>query len=189
MHILQFSISLIFFFCFSDLGDAQTTNFGGNYISDLKGGTLIVRLPTNAKAIEHYESKGNTKKADELRKTTAELNREIYRAFNFEYKFSKMRFIYGDDLNKEDSFVFLNENLEIDKSISLETENYFFLDLSEYQEYRNRAYILTQDFERIPKPFPNGNISRLKIGFAGLRSDKDKLNQIAFKLNQRLEKG
>jgi len=191
MYIFKFTFCLFLLLFLTGITDAQKRI--SHDPSDLMSGTLIVRLPTNSKLIHHYESKGNHNKAEEIRNSIDKLNKDIYRAFSEEYTFSDLGFVFGDDLNsdalnRDASFRLLNENLEVDEIIEIDSRNIFYLDLSEYQEFKNRAYVLDYQFNRIPKPFPTGNISRLKIGFAGLKSDEDKLKEIAFKLNHRLNK-
>lgn len=99
-------------------------------INQLKGGALIVRLPTNKLAIDRLRALGNQAAADEKENETIAINKLYYRTFARFYKFSKLYFIYSnysDSLLKGvRSGIFLDSNLVIDNTISM-SESYYLL--------------------------------------------------------------
>lgn len=133
-------------------------------IVNLKKGTLLVRLHKNEAIIKKlkgfHKDKEAKKKAEEVRL----LNLEQYNALAAGYKFSKVAFFFGKDSKsvKSKSFnnIFLDANLEIDTSITIdENQPIFILDVGdiyfEHMSGHQEGYVVLNDrFEQLEKPFP-----------------------------------
>lgn len=168
-------------------------------IVTLKNGNLIIRLKSQDRKIMAYRAAGNKKFADKLERKLFEFNLSMVNAFNENYNFSNVYYIYPDDYelvrNEIPSGYFLNENLEVDSSISISfNAGYYFCEygpvyaetLENSNESRRKVvtntpmqqdalvlkdYTLTQ----LISPFPNYVSIRLK--------DMDKVVE---RLNSRL---
>lgn len=102
-------------------------------------GAIIIRLMLHKKNADLYRAAGNTKLADKLEKDLIAKNKKIASAFLKPYfNFCPVYIIeskdYGRVINKETNGYFLNTNLDIDSSITLEEENFFFLQIGDVYE-------------------------------------------------------
>lgn len=99
-------------------------------IENLKDGALIVRLNFKRKAINALEQSGNMAGAERIRLEQEQENLEIMAAFKSYYKFSPVYFISYDStraaLNGKRSGYFLNEQLQVDPSISMNKDFFLF---------------------------------------------------------------
>ena len=133
-------------------------------ISDLKKGTLLVRLHKNESVINKLKGFHKDKEAKQKTEEVKAQNLAYYKALALGYKFSKIVFFYSEHSEglKKGSYqnVFLNPSLEIDTSISIdESQPIFILDVGdiyfEHMSGHQEGYvILTNQFEQLEKPFP-----------------------------------
>ncbi len=143
-------------------------------IRDLKGGTLLIRLPSRQRKIDAMEQvlsgygpddKGRARMEKLLRQTRQEaaaFNRHMVAAFRDSFDFAKVRFFYDYDTPKlqagETAGVFLNEELKADPSISLPGGPYYVLGFGQtqkdYSDGLEAMYIMDSEFERMMPPFP-----------------------------------
>ena len=98
-------------------------------ISSLKDGALIVRLSKRQRSIDHLIKLGYSEKAAEIRKEQSERNKKWVSAFNENFNFCKVYFIYSEESYKViegnlNDVNFLDSNLEVNNSITF-TEDYF----------------------------------------------------------------
>ena len=144
-------------------------------IKDLKAGVLIIRLPTLQRKIEELTrlseseklSKGQRKRYGKLLRQAMEerdRDRKAYMdAFNELYTFSEV--LYTSDTSTltlkrgVESGYFLNEQMEVEPSISIAGRPYFIMKMGTIQQKDNlsgveAALILNRDFELMRSPFP-----------------------------------
>jgi hypothetical protein len=104
---------------------------GKSQIRDLKSGTLLVRLKADEKRIEAFEKKGDFAKAEKVRKFRRDCNLRVVQAFAGNYKYSKTLFFisYDSEKVKNGQFdgIFVNDSLEVDTSIILDTKKAWFI--------------------------------------------------------------
>lgn len=154
-------------------------DLGKQYINTLRnGGVLIVRLKARTKTISAYLSSGNKNVADRIYEEDTKLNKKIIEAFNNEFRFCPVYFIYANasqQLIKDGKANFLNSQLQIDTSIQLKTDQFLFLDygtsmLNESTNSYNYTYghtvegstpgnsqaftILDKQYSQLHSPFP-----------------------------------
>lgn len=140
-NAIRFGIYSIVFvlFCFSintplmaQEADMSDRLLAFEQIIALKNGALVVRIRTNDKKIELYKNAGKENLAKDLEEKYAERNMEMIKGVKESFTFCPVYFIFSEDfskvLNGERTGIFLNENLEIDNSITLDELTYFFLD-------------------------------------------------------------
>lgn len=104
-------------------------------INQLKEGALVVRLKTNKALIEALKSQGNTTLALEKEKEQHVVNMNTYAAYKDYYDFSKIYFIFSNSsdslLNGARSGIFLDSNLNVDPTISM-NEKFYLLAERDY---------------------------------------------------------
>lgn len=168
-------------------------------IETLKNGNLIVRLKSQDRKIMAYRAAGNKKFADKLERELFEFNQSMVRAFNENYNFSNVYYIYPDDYelvrNEISSGYFLNENLKVDSSISVSfNADYYFCEYgpvyAETLENSNKsrrkvvtatpvqqeALVIKDEYlTQLLSPFPNHVTIRLK-----------EMDKVVERLNNRL---
>jgi hypothetical protein len=178
MYHVSFSTVFIFlmlsFFpqsTFTQQGDvlskAELKEAADQAITALKDGYLLVKLTSDRRKIEELErqvtaSPSNKKLAKKLANTIAhreEFNEKFKAGLKESYDFSKVLFFYDYDAKKllagtREGF-FLNEALEVDPTIALETENFLILSEGSAGDSGIDAYII-HDAKMTPlaKPFP-----------------------------------
>ncbi|MEA3504078.1 MAG: hypothetical protein U9R32_02630, partial [Bacteroidota bacterium] len=100
-------------------------------IHELKNGTLLVRLKTSVNKINALKEMGHFEKADKVKEEQKIENKKIVAAFNKSFNFCDIVFFYSDKsknvMDRDFDNVFLNENLEIDKKIKIDTDKEFFI--------------------------------------------------------------
>ncbi len=77
---------------------------------------LVVRLKTKEKTIEAYRNAGNTKVADRIEADKKKENLGIIDAFEREFRFCPVRFIFSDDTRKlqaRDTISLLNSDMTV----------------------------------------------------------------------------
>lgn len=105
-------------------------------------GVLLVRLRSNANKINALKKyRGEAEARQEQFKQDA-INKEIIQNFNQFYTFSKVYFFYSENskyiLNKEfDKVSFVDENLNVDKSIKLSSDEQFLI--AEFSSNKHKA--------------------------------------------------
>jgi hypothetical protein len=101
-------------------------------VKSLRKGVLVVRLKTREKTIEAYRNAGNMKLAEKIAADKKKENRAITDAFQTEFRFCPVRFIFSEDsrnLVAHDTVSLLNAALEVAGRGSL--KDTFFL-IAEY---------------------------------------------------------
>ncbi len=161
--------------------DADPTNRAQaiHDILHLKGNMLIVRLKTNDRSIDAYEKNGKKELAEKLRNENRERNLKILDAFEREFDFCPVLFMYTSstkDLLAGKQNVFLNDKLEIDSNIKLSNCDYYFAEYgtvrsnTRVDDYRYKGVkhtapssypasdhcflISSKDLEQLREPFP-----------------------------------
>jgi hypothetical protein len=185
------------------------------HIQNLEKGTLIVRLSSKYKNIQALEKallnndrsakdrKRLDKKLHKIRAKQSKANNEICYSFDEYYKFSQFRFVYDTSmvhvLNGKSSGFFLNKNMAIDSSISIDTNSPVYIlsfgqtDASETQNLE--GYIIYDYKNNIPpKPFPYfvrsaygpANFLNALVGKSGSQSPN--FTKMTYRLNNSLTK-
>jgi hypothetical protein len=209
----------LFLFGFCQQAEAQWIRGKDNrmeaseHIQDLEKGTLIVRLSSKYKNIQALEKallsdklsakdrKRLHKELNKIRATQNKNNNEIRYSFDEYYKFSQFRFVYDTAmvhvLNGKSSGFFLNKNMAIDSSISIDPYAPLYIlsfgqtDASETQNLE--GYIIYDHKNNIlPKPFPYfvrsaygpANFLNALTGKSGSQSPN--FTKMTYKLNNRL---
>ncbi len=153
-------------------------DLGRQYITQLKdGGALIVRLKSRDKNIAAYRNSGNTAIAEEMEEKDRTLNRQIMNAFNTQFRFCPVYFIYARNSKKfmeGARNIFVNEGLREDSAIEFNHSFFLFVDFgtallnesvnsytytNQVQEGstpgNSQSYIvLDNDFKQLHSPFP-----------------------------------
>jgi hypothetical protein len=145
------------------------------HIKDLEKGILIIRLSSkhnNIQALEKALLSNNLsakdreqldKKRNKIRDKQSKTNNEIRYSFDEHYKFSQFRFVYDTAMVKvlsgQSSGYFLNANMAIDSSISIDPNApLYFLSLGQTDgtETQNLEGYVIYDYKNktLPKPFP-----------------------------------
>lgn len=113
-------------------------------IKQLKSNALVVRLKTNKLAINALIKNGDTRAAEKKRVETLITDLNIYKAFQKNYKFSKVYFLFSDYtdslLNGVRKNIFLDSNLHIDPSIEM-TENFYLIGEPDYIYNSSIGYV------------------------------------------------
>jgi hypothetical protein len=196
---------IVFFFTTSSFYAQGIDEFSSDkeeayyHIKALKNGSLVVRLKSQDRKIMAYRASGNEKFADKLERELAAFNKDLVNAFINHFKFCDVFFIepndYGLVRNQIPSGYFLDENLEVDSSITMSFKGeYFFCEYSpvyaEALEDNNEArrkivtatpklqealVIKDEHLTQLLSPFPNHVSIRLK-----------EMDKVVEKLNNRL---
>ncbi len=100
-------------------------------IRQLRNGTLLVRLKTSKSKISALRKIGEIAKADKIEKQQEIENKKIISAFNKDFNFCNVVFFFSNKskniVNREFENIFLNDNLKIDNSIKIDTNNSIFI--------------------------------------------------------------
>jgi hypothetical protein len=148
---------------------ATSENTGARtMLRQLSEGVLIVRLNSNDRKIRELERLLNSpevkeksrkrfrKMLDRTREETRQESLDIMKAFDGNYNFSKVLFMYDTASlhlkNGENSGYFLNRELQHDAGISLEDERWHMF----YFRHESPAlfFLLNQQNEQVQRPFP-----------------------------------
>jgi hypothetical protein len=137
-------------------------------LASLREGTLVVRLQSNARKIQELEKAlsdtllGGAQRQrlqDMLSETQAQTpkeSRDIMKAFDGNYNFSKVLFFYDTAsvrlLTGEKQGYFLNRDLQVDSSLSLEGEDWLMI----YFRHQSPSLfkLLDNRLQPVRQPFP-----------------------------------
>ena len=117
-------------------------------LRSLRNGAVIVRLKTNLKSIDAYRKAGQPDIADRIEADRKKQNQKMYRAFQNNFLFCKVYFIYAnetEEFNKGNHKVFLNEDLQHDTTIVFTDTNFVFCEygsveaFSKFDDYKAPA--------------------------------------------------
>ena len=143
-------------------------------VKKLRNGVLIVRLKTKEKTIEAYRNAGNIKLADKIAADKKKENLAIVDAFEKEFRFCPVRFIFSDDsrnLLAKDTISLLTSDLSIQRRASL--NDTFYL-MAEYglplDNVRDKPDVAKHQFETTEGSSPAGS-----LGFVMLNTDNKQL--------------
>ncbi|KAA3652269.1 MAG: hypothetical protein DWP98_01460 [Bacteroidetes bacterium] len=161
-------------------------NHSKKQIRELNSGTLLCRLYTSIPKIEAMKKVGMIEEAAEVEETQRKLNLGIINSFRKNYTYSKVEFFYSYNSesvrNGELSNIFLDDSLNVDSSIIIETSEKLFtvgyqkIDQDSIQIFDQNTYgdgkppratyyggpdfsfnafvIMTQQFQQLDRPFP-----------------------------------
>lgn len=186
------SIIMVLFFTVSNFYAQNVDEFDSDReeafynIVALKNGNLIVRLKSQDRKIMAYRASGNRKLADKLEYELKVFNKDLIKAFINNFNFCNLFFIYPNDYelvrNQIHSGYFLDENLEVDSSITISfNASYYFCEhgpvyaeaLEDSNEARRKIVTATpmqqdalvikdESLTQLLSPFPNHVSIRLK---------------------------
>ena len=123
-------------------------------INQLKNGALLVRLKTNALALEALRKSGKEQQANALERNQAEINRNILEAFQGKFKFCSVYFFFSNysEAVKNKTFdrvVFLNDNLQPDSTIKFTKGTFLVADFGVIEQdtarYAENTLIIPDD--------------------------------------------
>jgi hypothetical protein len=108
---------------------AKSKEIAKQQIKNLKNGALLVRLMTKSNSISALRARGDNYTADKIEKKQTEINVRIVTAFRVEFDFCPVYFFYSDYTQfvkdkQLDGVVFVNDSLQPDSSIKLNSENF-----------------------------------------------------------------
>ncbi len=198
MHrILYFIVAV--FISNTVLGQSKVST-SSELIENLKNGAAVVRLYMNKpkvdmlqKSINDERTGANEKMAlqkmlNEHQEDRAAYVQRTIKAFNDNYNFSKVYFMYDYDQKKLKEGVklgiFLNESGNLDPSIVLNEEHLLIFGRGSNDD----SVVISQlNGEEMPKEFPT-TYKRSVIHLFSFVFSKDKLGNFVGKLNQKLKK-
>jgi len=165
-------------------------------INEISESGLLVLLPTQRRKEEVLENSNQTSKLAELRSRRKLINATIVSAFKDSFDFAEVYFM-PDSLYKkyekgEERVFFVNGNLELDESITYETDEPYKIFLYDF-----RYIECSQGQSLIPNPFPNRHdlgyyatdLSFLQnIFFGGHKWSEENLAKKVGRYNKRLYK-
>ncbi len=148
-------------------------------IKALKNSILLVQLKTKQNTIDAYLKRGNTKKAEKIKKLMEQDNKNIIKGFKEYFTFCPVYFYYSTDMkkvkNKQLSDVhFLDDSLNVKKiNVNFDSTNYYLANIGT-SDYRNTTLnnipnfkikynnyvdfeallIKNKDFQQLSAPFP-----------------------------------
>ena len=179
MYTIGYSYIWLIIFCFSyaTAQEKEPTRRDTAFakVKNLKESTLVVRLTSHHKKVQALQKLANSPELEKRKKErirhqiattlaeTAYENKLIYQAFEKYYKFSKVLFMYDTattTLTKEKRRIglFLDDNLVIDQSLRLQTEDFFILKFDRTDPATTAAadamIITDQHFQDLKRPFP-----------------------------------
>lgn len=144
-------------------------------IHQLKEGTLILRLKSNAKKINELEQilaketlkskerKRFQKQLDKTVTSTNFINKELVRSFREHYDFSNYLIMYDTSMAKlenQKSGFFLTDSLEVDPKLTLPDTNYFLIAVGTRNRGKGRGIeallIMDKQSKVLVQPFPYG---------------------------------
>jgi len=122
---------------------------------------LLVRLKTKEKSIIACRNTGQPELAEKIETKQKEINLRIVDGFNKNYNFSEVYFFFSDQSqniqNREiDSIIFLNSQLQEDKSIRPELLNFYIAEFGVVSSETGLQGLMIKDdnFELLERPFP-----------------------------------
>ena len=143
-------------------------------IKDLRGGTLLIRLPSNQRKMTALQeaidknksadgqSKWLKKELEATRSETESFNKNMFLAFQESYTFSEIRFTYDYFTPELKAGNFkchlLNENLEPDASLTIPNKPVYILSFGrtnkEYSDGVEAMVVMNGELKSPPPPFP-----------------------------------
>ena len=160
-------------------------------LKQLSEGVLVVRLSSNNRKMKELErlanspdaSEKNKKRFQKMLETTREEGRQesldVMKSFDGNYNFSKVLFMYDTASlqlkNGVKSGYFLNRELKVDPSISLEYDDWLMIYFR--HESPTLFVLLDRQFEQVQRPFPIPKRPVFKTYRQGLYFSKDPLAQ------------
>ncbi len=145
-------------------------------INELKNSVLLVRLKTSENSIQALINAGETEKADKMRLSQLNENKKIISAFKQNFTFCEVKFFFSNTSEqvrqKQFDQIFLNDSLQVDASISLDTNASYFIAEFGYIDQNNqidtgscqsgassnmRFYslrMMNNQFVQLQRPFP-----------------------------------
>ena len=135
------------------------------HIQQMHNGAVLIRLHTQEHAIRYYHERGDYDSEARIRDKQREINTEIALAFRSVFDFSKIYFFYSHhsdkvDQGELDAGYFLNEDLEEDPSIKLDSAlPVYVIDLGDvffdtFGSSMKGLVVMNQSFEPLKRPFP-----------------------------------
>ena len=150
------------FFAFAQSSDLD----GEEVLRELKNGEaiLLVRLDEQSKALETLRRKGHHRKANELEAETKRTNLNILLTFNALFDYCDYRFFYSGETSRiqrgVNRNIFLNDQLELDPSISYPIGQKFYIvdlghvPLENFDGGTEGLVVLDRWLKPLPDPFP-----------------------------------
>ena len=201
-------IPFLFLLCISGVAFAQSSQDPVKSIRDLKEGVLVVRLRTQSNKIEKLsellqseELKSNvrTHYLAELEETRQEVEREnrlLMQAFQDQYHFSNVLFLY-DTLapalkSANPSGLFLNDERQIDPQRTLEGRNFLIAGIglvaaSEGASGNDALIVYDRAFNAMARPFPGyTGVSTIRLFFKTFTAPDEQVE--AFHLRKMVER-
>jgi len=109
----------------------KKTEASKNQIKQLKTSVLLVRLKTSENTINALIKAGQIEKANKLKLKQEAENKKIVNAFNKNFDFCEVRYFFSSNSDKVRqklyNGIFLNDSLEVDNSIKLDTSITFLI--------------------------------------------------------------
>jgi hypothetical protein len=128
-------------------------------INQLKNGALVVRLHSNQTLVESLKKMGKADLATQKEQESFAINKNIVKAFQRCYNFSKVYFFFGEHtdtlLNGTRSGIFLDSNLSVDPNIVMNEK--FFMMLEKDDIYNSSIGFFPEDTAKFIKE--RGNIT------------------------------
>ena len=136
-------------------------------INDFKNGTLLVRLKTSKPKIDALIKRGELEKANKAKQEQETENKKIVVAFRNKFNFCKVAFFNSNNSNnvrtRKFDTIFLNDSLEIDKSITIDTTKSVFIAEFSAIEQDTSKYISNYSYE----PDGNWSVKRVEYYYGG----------------------
>jgi len=164
-------------------------------------GVLIIRLESGNnkfKAInEKIESGDNISfwkdKKEEVSKSIQLKNKIVMKAFTNNYQFSAILFMYDTSSvalkNGQASGIFLNQQLEIDRSIQLKSKRFLVLSEGLSESGSEGFYVMDQQLEPLKRPLPRFiKLNTVGLLFNNILDPKEATNRMYSKAAARVEK-
>lgn len=147
-------------------------NASRNQINQLKKSVLLVRLKTSENAINALINEGQGDKALKLKLKQEEANKKIVSAFTKNFTFCEVRYFFSSNSEKvkqkQFDSVFLNDSLQVDNSIKLDTNRTFFIAEFGFLEQDTNKIFSHYSYE----PSQNGGLEKV-ANYYSTSSDND----------------
>lgn len=160
---------------YDKLGWEVRSEMGRQKIKDLREGMLVVRLKTGGNKIKAYERVVNSpsvspekrklfeKRMAEAKKEIRSENNDLITAFDEDYSFSDVLFVADTAVHflkeKKQSGYFLNKNMEVDPSLSLNEKPFLIAYYGASSLATSNGVegivIMGADFQELVDPFPH----------------------------------
>lgn len=170
------------------------THTAFQHITALKNGVLIIRLKTSEQIIRHLQREGKFQEAEKISKQQNTENQEIINSFRKYFHFCPVYFFYSNNtdqaLSGNFTGILLNDSLEEDSSITIQTQNYYFAEfglLDPNDESISGTgiealIIKDKNFKQLQRPFPF--YVRKNEFLSGSKNISQVISQMNFNLEQ-----